>query len=144
MALLTAERILLDCTAADRFDAVGQAGAVLVDAGLVAPEYVDAMLERERTLSTLLGEGFSMPHGTDASRAHVKQAGLAVLRFPDGVDWDGSDVRVAIAVASATDEHVALLGALAGVLGDPERAERLRKATDPQVVLDLLTLEAVS
>ena len=144
MALLTSDRVLLDRTAADRFDAVGQAGAVLVEAGLVAPPYVDAMLERERTLSTFLGEGFAMPHGTDASRVHVRQAGLAVLRFPAGVDWDGFDVRVAIAVASATDEHVALLGELAGVLADPERAARLREATDPEVVLDLLSLQGAT
>ena len=144
MALLTADRILLDRTAADRFDAVGQAGAVLVEAGLVAPPYVDAMLERERTISTFLGEGFALPHGTDASREHVKQAGLAVLRFPDGVDWDGFDVRVAIAVASATDEHVTILGELAGVLTDPDRATRLRDATDPAVVLDLLALGATT
>jgi mannitol/fructose-specific phosphotransferase system IIA component len=72
---------------------------------------------------------------------HVQRAGLAVLRFPAGVDWGGDDVRVAIAVASATDEHVAVLGALAAILTDPVRAGQLRDATDPEVVLDLLSLE---
>jgi mannitol PTS system EIIA component len=40
---------------------------------------VDAMIEREQTLSTSLDEGFANPHGTDASRVHVRRAGLAVL-----------------------------------------------------------------
>jgi mannitol/fructose-specific phosphotransferase system IIA component len=141
VALLASDRVLLGCTAADRFDAVAQSGSALVRAGLVDPEYAEAMLERERTLSTYLGEGFSMPHGTDASRRHVRHAGLAVVQFPDGVDWEGQDVRMAIAVASATDEHVAVLQALATVLSDPERAAKLREATDPKTVLDLLSLE---
>jgi mannitol PTS system EIIA component len=144
MTLLTPDRILLDCRAADRYDAVRQAGAVLVAAGLVSEPYAEAMLAREESLSTYLGEGFAMPHGTDASRAYVRRAGLAVLRFPDGVDWDGQEVRVAIAVASATDEHVEVLGRLATVLSDPDRAAHLRDATDPEVVLDLLSLQGAA
>lgn len=141
MSLLGSESIRLDCRAADRFDAVRQCGAVLVEGGYVEAPYVDAMVEREQTLSTYLGEGFAIPHGTDASRAHVRHAGLAVLRFPDGVDWEGEDMRVAVAVASASDEHVAVLRELATVLADPERAARLRDATDPAVVLGLLSVK---
>jgi mannitol/fructose-specific phosphotransferase system IIA component len=144
MSLLALDSVRLDCRATDRMDAVRQSGAALVDAGLVDPAYVDAMLEREKTLSTHLGEGFAMPHGTNDSRRHVRSAGIAVLQFPAGVDWDGDRVVVAVAVASATDEHVAILEALANVLADPERAGELRQATDPQAVLDLLSLEGVS
>jgi mannitol PTS system EIIA component len=142
MTLLRPEAIRLDCRAADRFDAVRQCGGVLVEAGHVADAYVDAMVEREHTLSTYLGEGFAIPHGTDASREHVRHAGLAVLRFPAGVDWDGYEVRVAVGVASASDEHVAVLRELATVLADPERAARLRDATDSAVVLELLSVKA--
>jgi mannitol PTS system EIIA component len=141
MTLLVEEAIRLDCRAADRLDAVRQCGAALLEAGSVEPPYVDAMLEREHTLSTYLGEGFAMPHGTNESRRHVRRAGLAVLRFPDGVDWDGEDVRVAVAVASASDEHVTILSRLASVLSDPDRAAQLRGADDPGVVLELLSLE---
>jgi mannitol PTS system EIIA component len=141
VSLLSREAIRLDRRADDRFDAVRQCGAVLVEAGHVEEAYVDAMVERELTLSTYLGEGFAIPHGTDASREHVRSAGLAVLRFPDGVDWEGEDMRVAVAVASASDEHVAVLRELATVLADPESAARLRDATDPAVVLELLSVK---
>jgi PTS system mannitol-specific IIA component len=57
------------------------------------------------------------------------------------VDWEGEDMRVAVAVASASDEHVAVLRELATVLADPERAARLREATDPAVVLELLSVQ---
>lgn len=137
--LLVADGVRLGCVAADRFEAVAQAGEVLVGLGVVEPGYVDAMAERERQLSSYVGEGFALPHGTDASRALVRHAALAFLQFPDGVDWDGQDVRACVAVAARADEHVAVLAQLATVLLDPAQAEELRTARDPVRVLEILT-----
>ena len=137
-SLLEPTAVHLGLRATDRFDAVAQAGRALLQIGAVDEQYLDAMLERERGLSTYLGEGFALPHGTDASRVHVRRPAIAVLQFPDGVEWDGEQVHVAIAVASASDEHVRVLAALATVITDPDRAQQLRTATDPEVVLELL------
>ena len=137
-SLLEPTAVHLGLRATDRFDAVTQAGRALLQIGAVDEPYLDAMLERERGLSTYLGEGFALPHGTDASRVHVRRPAIAVLQFPDGVEWDGEQVHVAIAVASASDEHVRVLAALATVITDPDRAQQLRTATDPEVVLELL------
>jgi len=137
-SLLEPTAVHLGLRATDRFDAVTQAGRALLQIGAVDEPYLDAMLERERGLSTYLGEGFALPHGTDASRVHVRRPAIAVLQFPDGVDWDGEQVQVAIAVASASDEHVRVLAALATVITDPDRAQQLRTATDPEVVMELL------
>lgn len=137
-SLLEPTAVHLGLRATDRFDAVTQAGRALLEIGAVDEPYLDAMLERERGLSTYLGEGFALPHGTDASRVHVRRPAIAVLQFPDGVEWDGEQVQVAIAVASASDEHVRVLAALATVITDPDRAQQLRTATDPEVVLELL------
>ena len=136
--LLVAEAVQLGCTAADRFDAVRQAGEILIRTGAVEPAYADAMQEREQSLSSYVGEGFAIPHGTDESRAHVRRGALAFLQFPDGVDWDGEDVRACVAIAAATDEHVSVMATLARVLVEPEQAEELRTTTDPQRVLELL------
>ena len=137
-SLLEPTAVHLGLRATDRFDAVTQAGRALLQIGAVDEPYLDAMLERERGLSTYLGEGFALPHGTDASRVHVRRPAIAVLQFPDGVEWDGEQVHVAIAVASASDEHVRVLAALATVITDPDSAEQLRTATDPEVVMELL------
>ena len=40
------------------------ADEALVEIGAVEPAYVDAMLERERSISTYVGEGVAIPHGT--------------------------------------------------------------------------------
>jgi PTS system mannitol-specific IIA component len=124
--------------AADRDDAIRQCGTVLVATGAVEPSYVEAMLERERSISTYVGEGVAIPHATLAGKDAVRRDALAVLRFPDGVDWSGEQVVVCVAIAARGDGHVAMLAELAQILLDPDRARALREATDPEQVLALL------
>ena len=138
-AILGPDAIRLAQRAQDKWDALRQSGEVLVSIGAVAPPYADAILERERSISTYMGEGIAIPHGTDESRVHVRRTALAVLQYPDGVDWDGQTVKLCIPIASSGDEHVAVLSALAQILMEPDQAERLRSATEPGDVLDLLS-----
>lgn len=136
--LLTAEGIRLGRTAADRTSAIDQVGAALLELGAVDPEYLTAMHEREASVSTFIGEGVAIPHGTDASRVHVRRSSLAVLQFPEGVDWGGEDVRLCVGIAAKGTEQVGILSALAHVLMDPERAAELRQAPDADTVLRIL------
>ncbi|MCU1471958.1 PTS sugar transporter subunit IIA [Amnibacterium sp.] len=140
-SLLAESSIRLDSHAADRLDAVRQCGQALLEAGAVDESYIDAMLQREQSVSTFVGEGVAIPHGTLAGKEAVKQDALVVLRFPGGVDWDGNDVRVCVGIAAAGGGHIALLSQLAEILLDPAKAEQLRSATQVQQVYDLLTPE---
>jgi mannitol/fructose-specific phosphotransferase system IIA component len=124
-ALLPGDGIRLGLAASDRFDAVRQAGQVLVDIGAVEPPYIESMLERERGISTSLGEGFAIPHGTEESRRYIKETMLSFLQFPAGVEWDDDRVVVAIGIAAVGDEHVGVLANLANVLTVPEQAARV-------------------
>lgn len=142
--LLEHNAVRLGLRATDRWDAVAQAGQVLLEIGAVDLPYLEAMVEREQSLSTYLGEEFALPHGTDASRKHVRRPAIAVLQFPDGVDWGGQPVRVAIAVASASDEHVRILAQVANVISEPRHAEQLRRATEPDDVLELLAYKELT
>ena len=136
--LLDRGAILTDCVAKDRLEAVGRAGELLARLGAVRGDYAAAMVEREQAFSSYLGEGVAIPHGTDESRELVERTALVYLRFPDGVEWDGHDVTVCIGIAARGDEHMAVLGGLARVLGDPVRAAALRAADDPDTVLAIL------
>jgi PTS system mannitol-specific IIA component/phosphocarrier protein FPr len=137
-ALLPPDGIRLGLQALDRFDAVRQSGQVLIDIGAVEAPYVDAMLERERGISTSLGEGFAIPHGTEESRQWIKETMLSFLQFPAGVEWDDDTVTVCIGIAAVGDEHVGVLANLARVLTVPDQAARLRAAERPQDVLAIL------
>ena len=136
--VLTADAVRLGLSATDKLDALRQCGAVLVDIGAASEQYAAAILEREESVSTYLGEGVAIPHGTDASREYINRAALAVLQFPEGVDWNGKPVRLCVAIASRSDEHIAILQSLAMVLSDKDKAARLRDARDVDDVLALL------
>jgi mannitol PTS system EIIA component len=124
-------------TAPDREAAVHRCADVLEEIGAVHPAYREAMLDREWAMSTYLGEGVAIPHGLDKSRALVRRDSLVVLRFPDGIDWDGHLVTVCVAIAARGDGHVTLLAALAQILLDPARARALREATDPAAIVKM-------
>lgn len=141
-AVLGAESIRLGLVAPDRFTAIRTTGQILVETGAVPPEYIDAMCARELSISTYIGEGVAIPHGTALSRALVRRAALSVAQFPAGVDWGGNLVYLCIGIASVTDEHLTVLSCLAEVLQDPQAAHQLRTATEPGAVLSVLGLFA--
>ncbi|MEA2610945.1 MAG: multiphosphoryl transfer protein [Chloroflexota bacterium] len=133
--VLVREAIRLAQHADDKWDALRQSGALLEALGAVEPGYADAILEREGQISTYMGEGVAIPHGTDAARALVRRTALGFLQYPDGVDWDGETVYLCIPIAASGDEHVGVLSALAEVLVDGDSAAALRAATDVDDVL---------
>jgi mannitol/fructose-specific phosphotransferase system IIA component len=137
--VLGREGVRLGLKATDKWDAVRQSGALLDELGAVEAGYPEAMIERERTVSTFIGEGVAIPHGTDEARALVRRTTLGFLQFPDGVDWDGNDVRVCVAIAAKGNEHMAVLSGLAQILMEPEQAEALRTSSNVDEVLELLS-----
>jgi PTS system mannitol-specific IIA component/phosphocarrier protein FPr len=137
--VLTENGVLLGRHAADKHDAIARCGALLLALGAVAEPYLPAMHEREASVSTYIGEGVAIPHGTDAARVHVRHTALAVVQFPDGVDWgDGQRARMCIGIAADGDEHLRLLASLAAILLAPGRAATLVGATDVATVLTML------
>ena len=133
--VLVRDAVRLAQHAHDKWDALRQSGALLVDLGAVEPGYAAAILERERQISTYMGEGVAIPHGTDQARALVLRTALGFLQFPDGVDWDGETVYLCIPIAASGDEHVGVLSALAEILVDGDNAAALRESTDVDDVL---------
>lgn len=139
--VLPREAVKLGLTATSKEDAIRQAGQILVAIGAADDGYIDGMLERENQVSTFMGNGVAIPHGTNESRGHIKKAALGFLQFPGGVEWNGKTAYVAIPIASNSDEHVGILSALATVLADKTKAERLRTTASVDEVLDLLAPE---
>jgi PTS system mannitol-specific IIA component len=136
--LLAEASITLDPSATGRDDAIRQAGAGLKAVGAIDDSYIDAMIDRENSVSTFMGEGVAIPHGTLGAKDSVKHDALSLVRFPDGVDWDGNDVRLAFGIAAKGNGHIALLSQLATVLMDPDKAAALRDATTVDQVYALL------
>ncbi|GLW10966.1 hypothetical protein Misp01_60940 [Microtetraspora sp. NBRC 13810] len=130
--------VLLDAVAADRDDAIRQCGRALLNVGAIEEPYIETMIERERSLSTYVGEEVAIPHGTVLGKDTVHHDAICVVRFPAGVDWDGNRVTVCVGIAAKGDGHVRLLSELAQILLAPDRARALRESADTAGVLRLL------
>jgi len=141
VAVLSDTGIVLGATAPDPDAAIDMVGRMLVDDGRVTPDYVTEMHRRERMVSTYLGNGIALPHGTDESRSAVLRTGLAVAQFPAGVPWGDEPAHLVIGLAATSDEHIGVLSRLATVLGDEELCRRLGVTTDVSEILAALTTD---
>ena len=139
-AVLSPRAVRTAEAAPDREQAIHRCADVLEEIGAVEPAYRDAMLRRERAMSTYMGAGVAIPHGLGGSRCLVKRDALAVLRFPGGIEWDGGTVTVCVAIAARGDGHLILLTGLAEILMDPVRACALRSAGSAMDVVAMLNV----
>ncbi|MDW6005457.1 fused PTS fructose transporter subunit IIA/HPr protein [Vibrio mangrovi] len=139
MLQLTPNDIHLGQSQSNKQDAIRAIAAHLSEKGLVDAGYVEGMLNREAQNSTFLGNGIAIPHGTTDTRSLVKQTGVAVHHFPQGVDWgDGNTVYVAIGIAAKSDEHLGILKQLTKVLSADGVEQRLQQSTQAQEIIALL------
>ncbi|MFC3913080.1 fused PTS fructose transporter subunit IIA/HPr protein [Pseudaeromonas sharmana] len=145
MLTLQQQDVRLGAKATDKQDAIRQVAASLTEAGLVAAGYVDGMLRREAQTATYLGSGIAIPHGTTDTRDQVRQTGVKVLHFADGVEWaEGQKAYVVIGIAAKSDEHLGILRQLTRVLSDDSVAEQLRAASSVETLTALLNGEQQS
>lgn len=140
--VLDAAAIVVGAHAADIADAIERVGGMLVARGLVTPLYVQAMHEREAIISTYLGNGIALPHGTSEAQDSVLATGLAVAQFPDGVQWGDEKARLVIGLAARSEEHIGVLSRLAGVLEDADLCARLAATNDPLEIHEALSAGA--
>ena len=128
--VLSRSAIVIGERAATKEEAIARAGGILVSEGNVRPAYVDAMAAREAIISTYLGNGIALPHGTDEARDFVLRTGLAVVQYPDGVPWGDEPARLVIGLAATSEEHIPILARLATILDDAALCARLSATTD--------------
>lgn len=125
LELLYRENIKVNCKADAKENVIRSVGQMLVDTGYVDADYVDGMVEREKTFSTFMGNGLALPHGVEAVKKAVKQSGIAVMIFPDGVDWDGNEAKIVIGIAGVGEEHLEILSSIAEKMLSEEAVEEL-------------------
>ncbi|MFT3871345.1 MAG: PTS mannitol transporter subunit IICBA [Nocardioides sp.] len=136
--LLQPSAVVLHGTARSRDDAIAEAGNLLVDVGAVDPAYVASMHERETSVSTHMGNGLAIPHGTNEAKDSIHRTALSFVRYDSPVDWNGKPAEFVIGIAGAGKEHLALLGKVAGVFVDADQVARLRSAQSAEEVVAIL------
>ena len=134
--MLTEDLIKLDTEVENKEEAVKIAGQLLYENGCVEEEYLEAMQQREKDVSTFMGNGVAIPHGTNEAKKYIKKTGLSFVQIPDGVDFgDGNTAYIVIGIAGKGDEHLKILQNLATILQDEEKTNLLTETDDPKEVL---------
>ena len=110
---------------------------MLVDSGFVNPSYVDAMIQREKSCSTFMGNGLALPHGVEEAKKEIKASGIAVMVFSEPIDWGGNEVNVVIGISGVGDEHLQILSRIAEKMLDETAAEKLLNG-DEETVYQIL------
>lgn len=142
--LLKPQSILLNASPTNKADAIYTLGDLMDKGGYLSDkaEYLEAVFAREESGSTGLGDGIATPH---AKSAGVKEAGLAAMVVPNGVDFealDGQPSRLFFMIAApegAADTHVEVLSKLATMVIDPDFKNALIQAATVDRFLELIT-----
>ena len=142
--LLKPQSILLNAAPIDKADAIYTLGDLMDKSGNLSDkaEYLKAVFAREEAGSTGLGDGIATPH---AKSNGVKEAGLAAMVVPNGVDFDaldGQPSRLFFMIAApegAADTHVEVLSKLATMVIDPDFKNALIQAATVDRFLELIT-----
>lgn len=138
---LGAENIFLGRTANTKEEAIRFAGEQLVKGGYVEPEYVEAMLDREKLTPTYLGESIAVPHGTVEAKDRVLKTGVVFCQYPQGVRFGEEEddiARLVIGIAARNNEHIQVITSLTNALDDETVIERLAQTSSVEEVLALL------
>lgn len=138
---LAPNQVFLCLKAANKEEAIRFAGEQLVKGGFVQPSYVDAMLEREKLVSTYLGEGVAVPHGTIEAKDAVLKTGIVFCQYPDGVrftDEEDGVAKLVIGIAARNNEHIQVVTAITNALDSEEAINTLTTTDDVEKVLALL------
>jgi len=138
MSILSEKKIIMNADAKDKYEAIAIAGKLLVEAGDVTEEYVPKMLEREEVVSTYMGGGLAIPHGTKDGKQFIKSTGMSVVRFPNGVDFGGDEPAfIVIGIAAMGDSHMEVLTNVAMIFTEDDAIERVMNAPTPASIIEI-------
>ena len=136
--VMTADCVMLGLQPVSKEDAIRAAGRLLVEQGCVDEQYIDAMLEREKLVTTYMGMGIAIPHGTTEQKARVKKSGIVMLQYPEGVDFGDEKAQLIFGIAGVGDEHLDLLSNICTALEDETVLNNLKTTGDVSYVLKCL------
>ena len=134
--ILTPETIELKVSLGSQEEAIRRAGALLVENGNVEQRYVDSMFEREKSVSTYMGNAVAIPHGTNDSKQWVTTSGLSIITVPEGVEYGNGEVaKLVIGIAGKGDDHLDILSRISIVVSEEENVEKIVQAETKEELL---------
>ncbi len=139
--ILAKESIVLDCQSCTSDEAIVAIGRLMKDKGYIEEPYIEGMLNRDHELTTYIGNGLAIPHGEYDVKDYVIKPGMAVMIYPDGIDWNGNEARIVIGIAANGNDHMAILSNIALKLCEVETVNEIVASKNIDFIYDVLTKE---
>ncbi len=141
-SLLSAEQIIPEMTAHERWPAIVELIDLLVQQNRIKAEDRDSILaslkQREETMSTGIGFGIAIPH---ASSDRIEEVVAAFGRSSTGIEFDALDnapvkfVVLFIVPKNQFQTHLRTLASIAKFLNDRSTRESLAAAPSAEAIL---------
>ncbi|QAA21845.1 PTS mannitol transporter subunit IICBA [Sporolactobacillus terrae] len=135
--ILRKENVFINQSFKSKEEVIRFAGQKLVEGGYVKPSYVEGMIARDRLMSTYMGNGIAIPHGTEEVKKEVLASGIVIIQIPDSVDFDGNKVRLVFGIAGKNNSHLEILSKIAVACSDVINVGEMVRA---QSVDELITV----
>ena len=146
--LLTADQIIPEMAAKERWPAIVELIDLLVKLGKIKPDDRDSILaslkQREETMSTGIGFGIAIPH---CSSDRLSEVVAAFGRSSEGIEFDALDnapvkfVVLFIVPKNQFQTHLRTLASIAKFLNDRSVRDNLSKATSRDEILSIFRAE---
>ncbi len=137
--VMVKEGIRLNQKPVTKEQAIQAAGELMCELGYVGPAYVDAMQEREKLVTTYMGMGIAIPHGTTQAKGTVKKTGIVCFQYPEGVPFGDEKANLVFGIAGIGDELLDLLDKICEALEDEEILEKMKTTNDADWILKQLS-----
>lgn len=133
MDILERKNIILNSPLTNKDDIIRYIGHIFYKDGYTTAAYTQAMLDKEKTFNTAIGNSVAIPHGTEDGKKEVRSSGLVIMTFPNGIDWNGTTVTLVIGIAGAGDEHVEMLSNIAIACSDEDDVTDIVHSTADEI-----------
>lgn len=142
--LTTAQMVILELDAEDKFDAAAQLARRMYDAGRISnlDGFLADVSARQHQLATGLPGGIGMPHARSEFATRTSIA-VGITKYGKALDFGAADGPATVILLIATpagsfSEHLEVLATLARSLSKESFRESLRRAYDPEVISELI------
>ena len=137
--ILVPEGIILNQKSVTKEEAITAAGQLLADLGYVDKEYIPLMLEREKIVTTYIGMGLAIPHGTTHDEGIIHKTGIVLIQYPEGIDFGDEKAQLVIGIAGKGGEHMEILSKICTALEDETILEKMKTTDDKEWIMKQLS-----
>ena len=137
--ILVPEGIILNQKSVTKEEAITAAGQLLTDLGYVDKEYIPLMLEREKIVTTYIGMGLAIPHGTTHDEGIIHKTGIVLIQYPEGIDFGDEKAQLVIGIAGKGGEHMEILSKICIALEDETILEKMKTTDDKEWIMKQLS-----